>query len=63
MKGYNKLMELDKSIFDEFRKEFVKVNDSNVEFIAVLRKRDYIRVDLKINGRAEWLHVTPNSWY
>lgn len=63
MRGYTKLNDYEKKVFDNFKKEFLKTNDSSIEFVAVSRKLGYLRADLKINGRAEWLHVTPYSYY
>lgn len=63
MKGYKKLSDQEKEIFNKFKENFLKVNDSEIEFISVVRKSNYLRVDFKINGNMEWLHVTPCSWY
>ncbi|WIW69853.1 hypothetical protein [Anaerosinus gibii] len=63
IKGYNRLNEEEKKIFNNFKTEFLRVNDSTIEFIAVLQKWNYIRVDFRINSRNEWLHITPYGLY
>lgn len=63
LKGYAKLSDSDKSVFQNFQQEFLKVNDSEIEFLSVARKRDCLRVDLQINKKTEWLHVTTYNWY
>lgn len=63
MRGYIKLNDIEKKVFDNFKKDFLNVNDSVIEFISVARKEGYLRVDFTINGRSEWLHVTLHNWY
>lgn len=65
IKGYERLSESDKVLFDGFCENYRRANSSEIEiqFTAVRREKDYMRVDLTKNGRKTWQQVfTLTSW-
>jgi len=55
----------EKVVVNNFMVKFIRANiDSDVIFVKARREKDYIRVDVLINGRAEWFHViNADTWY
>lgn len=63
--GYDTLSDEDKQLFDEFKQNYIATNGSDIkiEFVAVKRQQNHLRVDLKRNERATYQEVfSPTSW-
>jgi len=54
----------DQNIIKGFSVNFILANSRKIEFLKARREKDYIRVDVLMDGRAEWFHVTnTDTWY
>lgn len=63
IRGYEKLSESDKALFNSFCENYRRANGSDVEiqFTTARRESNYLRVDLTKNGRKTWQQVLSST--
>ena len=63
IRGYDNLSDSDKALFNAFSEVYRRANGSDVDiqFTAVRRESNYLRVDMIKNGRKTWQQVLSST--